>query len=103
MPVTLTLDSPETTPANTVLAIIELSLDYKNGVARGKVEFDSGTVRWYQEPRPGNPADSHEDVKAAIRAINKADNRVKSMEQKIIERWVGKGILPPGTVGGSPD
>ena len=95
MPVTLTLANPETTPANTVLHLIELVLDYENGIAAGKIRFDSDVTRWYREADP--------DTKAAIRTLNTTNLAVKSMEQRIIERWVTKGILPPGTVGGSPD
>lgn len=95
MPITLTLTNPETTPANTVLHVIAIALDYENGIARARIRFDTGVVRSYQE--------QDADTQAAIRALNTANLTTKSLEQRLIERWVTKGILPAGTVGGSPD
>lgn len=95
MAVTLTLTTPETTPANTVLHVIEITLDYENGIIAARIRFDSGAVRAYRE--------NDTDTKAAIRALNTVNLTTKSLEQRLIERWVTKGILPAGTVGGSPD
>lgn len=95
MAITLTLTNPETSPSNTVLHLVELVLDYENGVARGKIRFDTGVTRNYIE--------RDADTKAGIRALNTANLSVKSLEQRVIERWVSKGILPAGVVGGSPD
>jgi len=95
MAIQLTLSTPETTPANTVLHVIEIHLDYENGIVAARIRFDSGVVRGYRE---------HDtDTQLAIRQLNTANLVTKSLEQRLIERWIAKGILPAGTISGSPD
>ena len=95
MAIQLTLTAPETTPANAVLHIIEIGLDYENGIVSARIRFDSGVVRAYRE--------QDTDTQLAIRQLNTANLVTKSLEQRLIERWIAKGILPAGTISGSPD
>lgn len=95
MSIILTLTNPETAPANTSLRVVFVGLDYENGIIRARIRFDSGVARSYEE--------RDTDTQQAIRQLNTVNLSTKSLEQRLIERWIAKGILPAGTLSGAPD
>jgi phosphopentomutase len=88
----LTLTSPVAITDYTILSVI---LDWRHSSIKISVQSNSGEV--LAHAYFGNTAET------LIRQLNTTDFSVMSLHKRVLERLALDGILPAGTVTGTPD
>lgn len=58
----------------------------------------------YLDDQGGRHRDAHRgaDAEALVKALNKADLSVKSLERRVLEHLIAEGKIPPATITGTP-